>query len=141
MMLLCWACDEEDESEVVLIVKPEGLVRNAEAGEKILYSLEAYSNEGMVENLRMTSYDAENGLQTVLDTLIRKPKIKLTYQYTVPYLKDTMDVKIFFTASNEYGGTAEVQKFVKVFTATLRIQLYLLSHSEFLLLKMQMKFL
>lgn len=33
------------------------------------------------------------------------------------------------------------QKFVKVFTATLRIQLYLLSHSEFLLLKMQMKFL
>ena len=115
MMLLCWARDEEDESEVVLIVKPEGLVRNAAAGEKILYSLEAYSNEGMVENLRMTSYDAENGLQTVLDTLIRKPKIDLTYQYTVPYLKDTMDVKIFFTASNEYGGTAEVQKFVKVF--------------------------
>ncbi len=114
MILVNWACEGEKESGIILIVKPEGLVRNAEVGEKILYSMEAYSNEGMVEKLSMSSYDTEQGLQVVLDSIIGKSRINLTYQYTVPQLKDTTNVKIFFTASNEYGETVEIQKFVKV---------------------------
>lgn len=108
------SCDNEDESGIVIIVKPEEFVRSAKAGEKILYTVQAYSNDGPVNRLKFTSYDRINGLQTILDSVIGLPRISCTFQYAVPECKDTTDIKLRFEAVNNYGESAAMQRFVKV---------------------------
>lgn len=119
-MILCvlafleGACDDNNESEIVIIVKPEEFVQSAQAGEKILYTVQAYSNDGPVSNLKFTTYERINGLQTILDSVVGLSKIRFTFQYTVPEFKDTTDIKIRFEAFNTYGESAAIQRFVRV---------------------------
>lgn len=114
LVAFCGSCDNEDESEIVIIVTPEDFVRSAKAGEKILYTVQAYSNDGPVNNLTFTSYEPVNGLQTVMDTMVGLPRIRFTFQYTVPQFKDTTDIKLRFEAFNAYGESAAMLRFVKV---------------------------
>lgn len=114
LMAFSGACDDENESEVVMIVKPEEFVRTAKAGEKILYTVEAYSPDRSVNHLKFTSYDRLNGLQTILDSIVGLPKIRFIFQYTVPEFKDTTDIKIRFEAFNENGESAAIQRFIQV---------------------------
>ena len=107
-------CEDDTESETILIVSPAELVKTAKSGEKILYTLTASSNSGLIHHITLNSYDPQNGLQTVLDSLIGQSVIRLKYQYTVPSFGDTTNVRLQFEATTETGFSASAVRFVKV---------------------------
>lgn len=111
---VCCGCEDDSESEIILLLKPDELVKTAKAGEKVLYTVEAFSNDGNLRQLKLTTYDSDNGLKTVMDTLLGNSRVRFDYQYTVPQFADTTDVKLQFEVFNEFGYSASLIRFVKV---------------------------
>lgn len=122
-LFVCFsACEDETESAVILHIQPDDLLKPAKSGEKILYTITARSNEGVIRNLRLTTYDPANGLQTIWDSVFEKQQIRYTYQYTVPQFSDTTDVRLKFEAVNEFEYSASMTRFIKITGGEMKLE-------------------
>lgn len=113
-VFLLYSCEDEQESEMIMIIKPDELAKMAKAGEKILYTIETYSNSGNIRNLKFTTYDPVNGMLGILDSVTDRSRVRFDFQYTVPQFTDTTDIKIRFEAVDEWGYSVSVQRYLKV---------------------------
>lgn len=114
ILLFFYACEDETETQAILIVKPDDFVQTAKAGEKILYTLTASSKKTPIQHITISTYSPEQGLQTVFDTIINQQVAQINYQYTVPPVNDTTNIKLYFESSQPPYPSIKISRIVKV---------------------------
>lgn len=110
LSLIFSSCNEDDESDVVIIAKTINPKECYNAGEQIVFKIESFANEGVVSSIdisTVTSY----GVASLLDTVIDTEKTSFLYQYNVPQFDaDTSNVKFYFKAYCSTGSYSEMAK-------------------------------
>lgn len=109
VMVICFSasCEEEDSSPVVILVSPEERVEGAKAGDKILFAVEIFANSGLIENIRISSKDPQQGLVQLLDSGLNVSVARFDFQYVVPVLKeDSLKIELKFEAGNGRSFTS-----------------------------------
>jgi hypothetical protein len=103
------SCENEDDATKVVILLPsESAKQTVEAGEKLLYEIEAYSIKSNLNQFAITSFDTENGTISLLDTTLNTKNFKYSFIYPVPeFPKDSVLVKLKMTASDYENNTQE----------------------------------
>lgn len=109
-----YACKNENETDTILTVKPNDLVKTAQAGEKILYTLTAFSHDTPIRNITISTYEPLYGLQTIFDTTVNQQTIQMDYQYTVPPVNDTTNIKLYFKSTLQSDYSLSVTRIIKV---------------------------
>lgn len=100
---------DDDESEVVILVDYDG--PNIVSPEQILlFDINSFSNDDIVESIKILSSDKVNGQITLLDTMVNKSSFEYTYQYKVPVFSDTTDLKLTFRAYSSNGIHSQTTK-------------------------------
>lgn len=116
-LVLCLAfssCNRDDESDVVIIAKTIKHQWYYNAGEKIIFEIESFANEGYITSINITSVTSY-GIMSLLDTIVDSEKASFLYQYDVPQFdSDTTIVKFYFEAYCSTGNHSKMTKTHKV---------------------------
>lgn len=110
LSLILSSCGEDDESDVVIIAKTINPKECYNAGEKIIFDIESFANEGFISSININSVTSF-GITSLLDTAVDSEKTSFLYQYDVPQFdSDTVNVKFYFKAFCSTGGYSEMSK-------------------------------
>ncbi len=121
-MLLLVACEDEDSSPVVILVSPDKDIMNAKTGDKLLYTVEAFSGSGVVERLKFISKDARQGVVNLLDTVVSSSRVKIDFEYVVPSLdRDSVRIALKFGAGTADDYTS-VMRSVRVLNSEVLLE-------------------
>ena len=108
--LALFSCKSTDEDDVNIIAHAVNYKDYYNAGEKIIFKIESFANEGYITSINVstvTPYSAEK----TLDTLVNTEKVSFLYQYEVPQFDgDTTNVKFYFKANCSTGNYNEMSK-------------------------------
>lgn len=113
-----FACDDDvkDESPIAMFIDPSAssiIVVNS--GDKCRYHMDFYTTHDHVERLRIESFDKYQGEQMLLDTTWSSKVNAYDFIYTAPPTdRDTLNVRLTFTAWDNAGSTCTVERLVKV---------------------------
>lgn len=108
--LLLSSCGDDEETDVVIITKTINQKECYNAGEKIIFDIESFANEGFITTISITSVTSY-GVTSLLDTVIDSEKTTFLYQYDVPQFdSDTTNVKFYFKAFSSTGDYTEISK-------------------------------
>lgn len=116
--LILTSCEKDapDLSDVVVIVTPSADTKiELSSGEKVQYSLEISTIHDYVTNLRITSFDRQNG-EIVLDDLdCNQKKFRYKFIYTAPQL-DSHDSEalLTFTVTDNQGNEATATRTIAI---------------------------
>ncbi len=106
--LILSSCGGDEESDVVILAKTISPKECYNAGEKIIFKIESFANEGFISSISIsaaTSY----GLMSLLDTVVDAERSNFLYQYDVPQFDaDTTTVKFYFKAVCSTGNYSEM---------------------------------
>ena len=111
--LLSLVSCQEEESDIVILVDTEH-GQEALPGEAILFDIHAFANEGAVERVQVTSFDAHNGTTSLLDSLVRAADCRFDFTYTTPLYADTTELQLSFKAVSTDGGTVRTVRRFRV---------------------------
>jgi len=109
------ACEDEDSSPLIILAAPEQESAKVVAGDRLLYSVEAFANSGELEYVKVTSKDTWQGTVMLLDSSVATQRLKMDFVYTVPRLDvDSLAITLRFEAGNkeQRSTTTHVLKFV-----------------------------
>lgn len=108
--LVLVSCGGDDESDVVIIAKTINPKECYNAGEKIIFEIESFANEGIISSINISTV-THYGLMPLLDTTINAEKTNFLFQYNVPQFDaDTTNVKFYFKAFSSTGDYTEISK-------------------------------
>ncbi len=108
--LMLSSCGGDDESDVIIIAKTINSKECYNAGEKIIFDIESFANEGFISSINITNVTSY-GMISLLDTTINTEKTNFLFQYNVPQFDaDTTDVKFYFKAFCSTGEYSEMSK-------------------------------
>jgi hypothetical protein len=115
LMLGTLSCEQEV-STVNLFVDRADEYTNVSPGQYILFHVKAYSEHSLVHRIECKSFESENGLEKVFDTVVDSRQVEfdypvLTKTYTT---SENMDVKYTFTAYAPDGSTTTFVLHVRV---------------------------
>lgn len=106
LLPMLWSgCDDDDDaSDLVLMVEnPENLVI-ARSGDVREVRVRAFSDAGTVTRLTIGSYDTERGERALLDTTLSQSECRFSYYYTVPsFVADSIVHELRFAAWDDLG--------------------------------------
>lgn len=104
------SCGGDEETDIVIIAKTINHKECYNAGEKIIFDIESFANDGFITTINITSVTSY-GVENLLDTVIDSEKTTFLYQYDVPQFdSDTTNVKFYFKAFCSTGEYAEMSK-------------------------------
>lgn len=108
--MLLSSCGGDDESDVVIIAKTINTKDFYDAGEKIIFEIESFANEGHITSINVSTITSF-GYDKVFDTVIDAERTKFIYQFIVPqYDSETTNLKFKFTAFCSTGNSSEMSK-------------------------------
>lgn len=108
--ILLSSCGGSDESDVIIIAKTINTKDFYEAGDKIIFDIESFANEGFVTSINISTITS-SGYNKIFDTLINYERTKFIYQYEVPQFdNDTTKLTFKFTALCSTGNYSEMSK-------------------------------
>ena len=107
LLLLFSACQEKVSPVNLFITRADDYGNNVSHSMNILFHIHAYSNSTPITRLECTSFDSENGIEPVFDTLFASNPMDVEYDYA-HYTKyyttsENMDVKLSFTVYTSGG--------------------------------------
>lgn len=108
--LILSSCGGDDESDVIIIAKTINSKEYYNAGEKIIFDIESFANEGFLSTINITTVTSY-GVTSLLDTVIDSERTNFLFQYNVPQFdSDTTSVKFYFKAFCSTGNYSEMTK-------------------------------
>ncbi len=107
LLLLFSACQEKVSPVNLFITRADDYGNEVSHSMNILFHIHAYSNSTPITRLECTSFDSENGIEPVFDTLFASNTMDIEYDYA-HYTKyyttsENMDVKLSFTVYTSGG--------------------------------------
>lgn len=114
VLLFFFACKDENETDTILTIEPDDLVKTVQAGEKILYTLTASSKQTPIQNITISTYNPAYGLLVIFDTIVNQQFTQTNYQYTVPPVNDTTNIKIYFKSTLQSGESLSITRIITV---------------------------
>lgn len=105
-LLLAMCTNNTDSDEINISVTPEAdNVASLYAGEKSLYEVKIESPSTF--RLKITTFEQQNGLNTMVDTMFNSSIANFSYVFTAPeLLREKCEVRITFTATDAEGNEA-----------------------------------
>ncbi len=86
-----------------------------QSGEKTLYKVKAKTANSALTSLKITSFDSQNGIQTLKDSTLNVRDLEYSYVFTAPELnKEKSEVKITFEVTDTEGKTANTVRKINV---------------------------
>lgn len=84
--LLLYACtNENDASDIQVVVYPDSLAFHAETGDKILFEINATSLADPILRVQIGQKTTKTGLNIIFDSIVSVKDFSHKYQYTVPF--------------------------------------------------------
>jgi hypothetical protein len=114
MFMFC-KCKPDDVSKVVIIISSSDSLSGLKSGDKALFRIHSFANEGEIKNITITSSDLQYGRMLIFDTLLNVGKFDYDYQYIVPDYNDSTTVRLTFEAFSSDNNTPSSM------TATLHV--------------------
>lgn len=112
--LTCVMCTEDtpDLSNVALFVSPgNDTIVSISSGDKVQYKLDISTINNHIKHLTISSFDAQFGNLTHLDSTFDKKTVSYTFIYNAPEIdRDSLNVELKFEAEDSNGNTAEVTR-------------------------------
>ena len=106
--LILSSCGGDDESDVIINVKTLNYKEYYNAGEKIIFNIESFANEGFVSSINISTLTS-NGFTQLLDTTINADRTNFMFEYQVPqFNNDIENVKFYFRAYCSTGNDSEL---------------------------------
>ena len=115
LLLAAVSCDQEV-STVNLFVERADQYTTVSPGQFILFHVKAYSENSFVHRIDCKTFDSENGIETVFDTVVSAKQVEFDYAvWTKTYTtSENMDVKYTFTAYAPDGSSTTYVLHVRV---------------------------
>lgn len=115
-LLLASVSCEKEVSEVNIFVNRADEYEQVSPEQYILFHIKAFSEHSMVHRIDCKSFDSENGVQTVFDTVVSAKQVEFDYAvWTQVYTtSENMDVKYTFTAYTPDGASTSFVQHVHV---------------------------
>ena len=111
--LLSWTSCRQEASKIIMLVDTEH-GQEALPGEAMLFDVHAFANEGAVERVQITSFDAHNGTTSLLDSLVHAVDCRFDFAYTTPLYEDTTELQLSFNAISTDGSSAKAVRRFRV---------------------------
>ena len=107
LLLLFSACQEKVSPVNLFITRADNYGNEVSHSMNILFHIHASSNSTPITRLECTSFDSENGIEPIFDTLFASNTMEVEYDYA-HYTKyyttsENMDVKLTFTVYTSGG--------------------------------------
>ncbi|MBR4155453.1 MAG: hypothetical protein IKU01_01940 [Bacteroidales bacterium] len=126
--LILSSCGGDDESDVIINVKTLNYKTCYNIGDKIIFNIESFANEGLVSSINISTLTS-NGFTQLTDTIIDTERTNFIYEYKVPqFNNDTENVKFYFKA---YCSTGNFSEFSMTHHVTGTTPLHASEHSMF----------
>lgn len=104
--------DTPDLSNVALFISPgNDSIVSISSGDKAQYKLDISTINNHIKRLTISSFDAQFGNITYIDSSFVKNKIAYTFIYNAPEIdRDSLNVELKFEAEDSNGNTAEITR-------------------------------
>lgn len=115
-MLLAGCTGNDDFSGVAIIISPSvDKPANLFSGEKTLYDIKVTTESASVSSLKISSFDPENGMQLIFDSICASKEVIFSYVFTAPQLnREKAEMKLTFEATDNEGNRMSVNRTVIV---------------------------
>ncbi len=120
-LLLCAAlmlasCDEDPSPVNLFISRADDYGNPVSGNQYILYHINAFSSSKTVSRIECKSFDSENGIETIFDTLVNAKHVEFDYPIFTKYYttSEFMKVKLSFTAYASNGESTTQVTFFRV---------------------------
>ena len=98
--------NENDVSDVVIILKSGSVKEYVRSGDMLRYEIESFSNKSVLTNFKASTFDSEYGEKLLLDSALNQEKIEFTFLYKAPaFSKDSVSTILKFEASDAENKT------------------------------------
>ncbi len=119
ILLLCMAlmlasCHQKPSPVNLFISRADNYGNPVSGNQYILFHVKAFSDADIVSRIECKSFDSENGIEIILDTLINTKSVEFDYPIFTKYYttSEFMEVKLSFTAYASNGeSTTQVTSY------------------------------
>ncbi len=108
LFLTLSSCGGDDESDVIIVAKTMNYKDYYKAGEKIIFKIESFANEGFISSIDIYTINSY-GITTLMDTVIDAERTEFMYQYLVTQFDTySTNIKFYFKVTCSTGNYSEM---------------------------------